>query len=109
MRHKMYGLMTGLNWYLFMDRVEQATGDAVDWTTVKGNTGDPWPPDLWIEGNNGRGSMRLNYKGHRTEFTYSDYISGEEFDSEQFMSDVGDWLDRQMRDDPYPWAEGSRT
>ncbi len=94
----LYGIMTGLNAFAFMGAVEDATAGRIDWS-LTGRTGEPWPPDAWIEGNNGRGTMRVSCNGHRTEFPNDDYIHNDELLSDELASAVIAFIDRSLPDD----------
>jgi len=94
----LYGIMTGLSAFAFMGKVEDATAGRIDWS-LTGSLGEPWPPDAWIEGNNGHGAMRVSCNGHRTEFSYDEYIRNDELLSDELASAVIAFLDRSLPDD----------
>lgn len=97
---RLYGFMTGVNSGEFARRIEEPTSEAIDWTSVTGGEKGPWPPDVWIEGNNHQGAMRVTYKGDMTELPYSKYTEGGGFDMEGLISDVGDILQLARNADP---------
>ncbi|MCC3765195.1 hypothetical protein K3N28_19235 [Glycomyces sp. TRM65418] len=100
------GVITGCNYFSFLSHVENTTADRIDWNTFVGNVDDPYPPDVWIEGNNGRDAMRVNYKGKRTEFAYTDYTNdNNEIDTMALAVDVVAHLERSIAADPNPASE----
>ncbi|GAB3236403.1 hypothetical protein GCM10027447_34720 [Glycomyces halotolerans] len=106
----LYGFMTGLNAFAFMGKVEDATAGRIDWNTVTGGLEDPWPPDVWIEGNNGRDAMRVTYKGRLTEFAYTEYTTdNHELRSDDLAAAVIAHLERCIGEDPNPDTEANRT
>ncbi|THV30040.1 hypothetical protein [Glycomyces paridis] len=69
---RLSGIMTGFDWFGFREDIQAGTGSWINWSNT-GEPGEPWPPDVWIEGNNGHGAMRVNYKGDRRFFDYEDF------------------------------------
>jgi hypothetical protein len=97
------GIITGCNFFSFLNKVESETADRIDWNTFQGRVEDPYPPDVWIEGNNGHQAMRINYKGTRTEFEYADFINDQgECDTIRLATAVVLHLERSIAEDPNP-------
>lgn len=100
------GVITGCNFFAFLSKVESETADRIDWTTFAGRVEDPWPPDVWVEGNNGRDAMRVNYKGKRTEFAYADFTNDRsEIDTMALAAAVIAHIERSISEDPDPRSE----
>jgi len=103
------GIITGCNFFSFLNKVESETADRIDWTTFQGRVEDPYPPDVWIEGNNGHQAMRVNYKGTRTEFEYADFTNDQgEYDTIALATAVVAHLERSIAGDPDP-RSGAQT
>jgi hypothetical protein len=98
------GIITGCNFFSFLSKVESETADRIDWNTFQGRVEDPYPPDVWIEGNNGYYAMRVNYKGTRTEFVYVDDFTNDqgEYDTIALATAVIAHLERSIAADPDP-------
>lgn len=96
------GVITGCNFFSFLSKVESETADRIDWTTFQGRVDDPYPPDMWVEGNNGHDTMRVNYKGTRSEFAYVNFTNDREIDAISLAAAVIDHIERSIAGDPDP-------
>lgn len=92
----LYGIITGINWFR---EVEDATAGRIDWS-LTGGPNKPWPPDAWIEGNNGREAMRVHYKGESASFPYDEYRDGDHVNYEALGAAVLAFIDQAIADDP---------
>jgi hypothetical protein len=100
------GIITGCNFFSFLNKVESETADRIDWNTFQGRVEDPYPPDVWVEGNNGHDAMRVNYKGTRTEFAYADFTNDHnEIETIRLGMAVVQHLERSMAADPDPTSD----
>ena len=96
------GIITGCNFFSFLNKVESETADRIDWTTFTGAVDDPYPPDVWVEGFNGRAVMRVNYNCARTEFEYANFTHQGEIDTIGLAMAVIAHLERTIADHPDP-------
>ena len=100
------GVITGCNYFSFLSKVETSTADRIDWNTFQGRVEDPYPPDVWIEGNNGHDAMRVNYKGTRHEFAYATFTNDRsEVDTIELAAAVIAHIEQSIAADPDPRSQ----